>query len=138
MAKTKKGRGGKGDDVIIISKDDWKGKKKANKTAPGGKYRFRFNKKSSIRPNAAGTGNNLNLISTLVAAHNGKKTEHKGVLVFDNVAPHVGWKIAQILRAMKVKKVPKNLTLAGPDADDASSVKAGSVESGKRTRRVNS
>ncbi len=69
-----KGKGGK-DDVIVLSKDDWKGKV-SFKTAPGGKYRFRFSPKSSIKPGAK--GNLLNLIMTMTAMHNGKKTEHKG------------------------------------------------------------
>ncbi len=110
MKKTRKGKRGSDDDVIIISKDDWKGKKDFP-TAPGGKYRFKFNKKSKIVPNAAGTGNNLWLLSTITAMHNGKKTKHKGVNVTDNIAPHVGWKIAQVLRSMGIKKAPKKMTL---------------------------
>jgi hypothetical protein len=106
MAKDKGKK--RGDDVIVISGEDWKGKG-AFKTAPGGKYRFRFNKKSSIKPGQ--NGNLLNVIATLTAMHNGKKTEHKGINVFDNIAPHVGWKIAQVLRAMGVKKPPKKMTL---------------------------
>src|SRR5436190_254364 len=107
MAKNKSGKG----DVIVIGKDDWKGKKK-NKTAPGGKYRFRFNKKhTKIAPNAKGDGNLLLLVSELSAMHNGKKSEHKGTLVWDRIAPHVGWKIAQVLKAMGVKKPPKKMTM---------------------------
>jgi hypothetical protein len=106
MKKHKKSKSS--DDVIIISKEDWKGGKKF-KAAPGGKYRFKFNKKSSIKPGQ--NGNVLNLILTITAMHNGKKTEHKGVNVFDNIAPHVGWKIAQVLRSIGVKRAPKRMTL---------------------------
>jgi hypothetical protein len=106
MAKHKKGK--RGDDVITIGKEDWKGSG-GYKAAPGGKYRFRFNKKSSIKPGQS--GNILNLMITITAMHNGKKTEHKGVNVFDNIAPHVGWKIAQLLKALGYKKAPKKMTL---------------------------
>lgn len=110
MKKNKKKDRGSNDDVVVISREDWKGRKKFP-IAPGGKYRFRYSKKSSIKPNSAGTGNVLNLISTLTSLHNGKKTKHKGVNVFDNIAPHVGWKIAQVLRSMGIKKAPKKMTL---------------------------
>jgi hypothetical protein len=117
MAKNKKKGRGSNDDVIVISKDDWKGKGDFP-VAPGGKYRAKFNgKKSTIKPNAAGNGNVLNLMTTLTALHNGKKIKLKKgkgkgpINVFDNIAPHVGWKIAQVLRAMGVKKAPKKMTL---------------------------
>ncbi|MCA1830877.1 MAG: hypothetical protein LC663_05125 [Actinobacteria bacterium] len=68
-------------------------------------------KNTKIVPNAKGDGNLLLLVSAISAAHNGKKTEHKDVLVFDRIAPHVGWKIAQVLRAIGIKKPPKKMTL---------------------------
>jgi hypothetical protein len=109
MAKTKsKSKRGGGDDVILINKEDWKGRG-AFPTAPGGKYRFKFDKSSSIKPGAK--GNLLHLVMVITSTHNGKKTEHKGIKVFDNIAAHVGWKIAQVLRAMGVKKAPKKMTL---------------------------
>jgi hypothetical protein len=96
-----------GGDVIVLTKDDFKGRK--FKTAPGGKYRARFDKKSKIKPGKS--GNIMNLMNTITATDKGKKSDSKGVNVFDNIAPHVGWKIAQILRAIGMKKPPKKMTL---------------------------
>lgn len=92
-------------DVIKLSDDDLKGQ--SFKTAPAGKYTVKFSKKSKIK--AGSNGNILNVMATI------SKGEHKGVNFFDNIAAHVGWKIAQILRALglsdkQIKKL-KKLTL---------------------------
>lgn len=98
MSKNKK-------DVITLTDDDFANKK--FKTAPGGKYTAKLNlKQTKIKPGK--DGNVLQLVWTL----QGKKV--KGVNVFDNIAAHVGWKIAQILKAYglnkaKAKKI-KSLT----------------------------
>lgn len=88
-------------DVIKLTEKDFKGK--SFKVAPSGKYIVKFNAKTAIK--AGRNGNLLNVMITIT------KGEHKGVNIFDNIAPHVGWKIAQLLKAMGIKKVPKKLTL---------------------------
>lgn len=98
MAAKKKG-GKSGGDVIKLTEADYK--KKTFKTAPGGTYFMRFTKKSTIKP--GNDGNVLNVHGSI------SRGPHKGVTFFDNIAPHVGWKIAQLLAALGVKKM--SLTL---------------------------
>lgn len=88
-------------DVIKLTDDDFKGK--SFKVAPAGKYQAKFNSKSKIKP-----GKNGNILNTIITITKG---EHKGVNIFDNIAPHVGWKIAQLLKSLGIKKMPKKLTL---------------------------
>ena len=87
--KTSKGR-----DVIRLTDDDYKTRK--FKTAPGGTYNAKISSKSCIK-----SGQNGNLLNVMVTITKGP---HKGVNIFDNIAPHVGWKIAQLLRALGIKK----------------------------------
>lgn len=97
MAAKKKA--GKGSDVIKLTKDDFK--RKTFKTAPGGTYTVRLTKKTVIAP---GTDGNVLKVHGQVSRGN-----HKGVTFFDNIAPHVGWKIAQLLTALGVKKMQLTL-----------------------------
>ena len=82
-------------DVIRLTDADYKGKN--FQTAPGGTYDVRISSKSKVKPGKS--SNILNLMVTIT------KGPHKGVNIFDNIAPHVGWKIAQLLRALGIKKV---------------------------------
>jgi hypothetical protein len=85
-------------DVVVLTDDDFKTKK--FKTAPGGKYVLTIAKsKSKIKP--GNSGNNLQLVLTI------SKGPHKKVNIFDHISPNVGWKIAQILKALGKKKVKK-------------------------------
>jgi hypothetical protein len=103
----------KGKDVIAMSDEDLKGGK-TFKVAKPGKKQVKFDaKKSKIKPGNG--GNILNLVTTVTKSPIGK--EEKGINFFDNIAPHVGWKIAQVLKAMgykpeQIKKlIKKGLTL---------------------------
>jgi len=87
----------KSKDVIKLTKDDFEG----FKAAPSGKYTFLITKKSSIKKGAS--GNVLNVAATISSG------PHKGTTVFDNIAPHVGWKIAQLLSALGIKKMQLTL-----------------------------
>lgn len=95
--KTKKNRGSSGDDVIKLNKDDYK--QKSFPTAPGGKYKVQITTKSAIKPGRKG-GNQLAVHAVITKGPYAKK-----VSFFDNIAPTVGWKIAQLLHALGVKKM---------------------------------
>lgn len=78
-------------DVVRLKDEDYKSK--SFKTAPSGRYTFTINKaQSKIVP-----GNESNVLRTVLTVSKGT---HKGVNVFDNIAAHVGWKIAQLLLAL--------------------------------------
>lgn len=95
-------------DVIVFNKEDWEGGK-GGKRAPSGQYRAKLSPKSAIKPGQ--NGNVLNLGWVITGDKKGKKTKANGVVVYDNIAAHVVWKIAQVLRAIGVKKMPKKMTL---------------------------
>lgn len=103
-------------DVITVTKDDLSGGK-SFKRAKNGKYRLKIDtKKSKIKPAKKGKGNNLELVVKITKDANGKKTEAKGVSIYDTIAPHVGWKIANLVLAVFGKKqglklLKKKLTL---------------------------
>lgn len=84
-----------GSDVIRLSKADYE--TKSFKTAPSGTYHVQVSAKSCIKQ-----GSNGNLLNVQVTIAKGP---HKGVNIFDNIAPHVIWKIAQLLTAVGVPKV---------------------------------
>jgi hypothetical protein len=91
-------------DVIRLTDDDFKAK--SFKVAPGGRYQFKPKKADTkIKP-----GTESNIFQAAMTISSGP---HKGIEVFDNIAAHVGWKIAQLLLALGIpkKKVKKGLTL---------------------------
>lgn len=96
MASSKK-------SVIRLTDDDYKGK--SFKTAPAGKYTAKFSVKSKIKNGA--NGPIAEVIVTL--RKDARGTAVKDINVFDNIAPHVGWKVAQVLKALGIKKT--SLTL---------------------------
>lgn len=81
-------------DHFKISKEDMEG---GFKTAPGGTYKARITNKSKIKPSKKGGGNNLEVHAVIT------KGPHKGISFFDTIAPHVGWKLAQIISAVGLK-----------------------------------
>lgn len=89
-------------DEVNLGKDDYK--RKSFKTAPGGTYAVQITVQTKIKKNAAGDGNNLNVHAKIT------KGPHKGITFFDNIAPHVGWKVAQLLAAIG-KKITGKTTL---------------------------
>ena len=95
--KTTKSKGRK--DVINLNKEDFESKN--FKAIPAGTYFFKISPKSSIKPGTK--GNNLNVQATVT------KGEHKGANVFDTIAPSVGWKVAQLLNALGIKKMTLTL-----------------------------
>ena len=92
MASSKK-------DQVSLTDDDFKAK--SFKTAPAGKYTFKISAASKVKPGS--TSNILQVVLSIV------KGDHKGVNVFDNIAAHVGWKVAQLMLALGIKK--KTITL---------------------------
>jgi len=84
----------RGKDTYSLTKDDLEG---SFKHAPAGKYFIRFTKDSKVTRNKKGDGNVAKLKIVIT------KGEHKGITFFDNIATHVGWKIGQILAALKIK-----------------------------------
>lgn len=94
----------KGNEVINLSKDDFEGVNR--KTAPGGTYFVRIEKKGPKKTEVR-AGNNGNVASIRASITKGP---HKGVTFFDSIAPHVGWKVAQLLAALgKTKKMKLTL-----------------------------
>lgn len=75
---------------VDLSKDDFE--QKSFKTAPGGRYKVKISKESTIVGMTSGDG--IKVKATIVEG------KHKGVTFFDNIAITVKWKIAQILRAL--------------------------------------
>ena len=95
-------------DVVRISDDDYK--VKSFKTAPSGTYKYMKVSKEQSKIVPGNESNVLRLVTTI------QKGPHKGVNVFDNIAAHVGWKIAQVLMALgytqaRIKKMGAKLTL---------------------------
>jgi DNA-directed RNA polymerase delta subunit len=86
-------------DVIALTDDDYKGKK--FKTAPGGEYEVKVSAKTAV---AKGTQGNVAKVQIVIT-----KGKHKSTIIFDNIAPHVGWKVAQLLKALGIKKTKLTL-----------------------------
>jgi ribosomal protein L12E/L44/L45/RPP1/RPP2 len=86
-------------DRVSLTDDDFK--RKSFKTAPAGKYTLKISNASKIKPGAQ--SNILQVVLTIT------KGPHKGVNIFDNIAAHVGWKVAQLMLALGIKK--KKITL---------------------------
>lgn len=80
----------KGNDSFSLTKDDLEGGNR--KVAPGGTYVVALDKKNT----EIKKGQNGNLLNICVKISQGK---HKNVRIFDNIAAHVGWKIAQVIAA---------------------------------------
>ena len=85
--------------VIKLTDDDYKSTG-GRRLAPGGTYTFRISKESKAKQMNSGNGAEVRF--TLIGPKKYKK--HVGVNVFDNIAPSVTWKIAQILQALGIKK----------------------------------
>lgn len=85
--------------VVKLTDDDYKSTG-GRRLAPGGTYTFRIRKESKAKQMSSGNGAEVRL--TLIGPKSKKK--HFGVNVFDNIAPSVTWKIAQILQALGIKK----------------------------------
>jgi hypothetical protein len=86
--------------VVNLTDDDYKGA--TFKVAPAGKYTVSITNKSKV--GKAGSGG-----AKLVVHGKISKGEHKGVTFFDHIAASVGWKVAQLLMALGIKK--KKITL---------------------------
>lgn len=87
-------------DVINLTDDDFKAK--TYKTAPGGTYFIKISKqKSKVKPGSQGNIANLHITIS--------RGKHKGITLYESLAPHVGWKIAQLLHALGVKKLTLTL-----------------------------
>src|SRR5688500_2881164 len=97
MAPKKAGKS-KGDSLKLTREDK---EQKSFPTAPGGTYYLKFVKQhTKVAPGKKeGAGNNLNVCVQI------SRGEHKGINIFDHIAPHVGWKIAQLLAAIKKTKM---------------------------------
>lgn len=78
-------------DTFNLTKADFEGN---FKTAPGGTYHVRILPESKIKPSKSGSGNNLEIRAMIT------RGPHKGIKFFDTIAPHVGWKIAQLVTAL--------------------------------------
>ena len=87
-------------DAINLNEKDFI--RKSFKAAPPGTYTVKITNKTKIEPSRAG-GNMLKIHAKIVSGPN------KGISFFDNIVPHVGWKVAQVLAALGVKKM--SLTL---------------------------
>jgi hypothetical protein len=84
---------GKNAAVISLTEDDYK--QKSFKTAPAGTYTFKISKQKT----AIKDGKAVKVYAVIT------KGPHKGTGVFDHIAAHVGWKIAQLLHALGIKKM---------------------------------
>lgn len=79
-------------------------KRKSFKTAPGGTYFVKITKdKTEIQKKPKGKA--LNVHGVII------KGSSKKISFFDNISAHVGWKIAQLLLALGIKKPKKGMTL---------------------------
>lgn len=96
----------KGNVKIRLTDDDYESKG-GRKTAPAGTYLFRVHKDSKLKDMASGKGVEVRL--EIIGGSGKKWKKYKGTYVFDNIAPTVTWKIAQILKALGIKK--KDITM---------------------------